>query len=128
MVRDRVILGCGLVVVQVLEAGCVSVSELEGHESVAVVNSVDLLTLEELEHVVLHDGVLCCGGTLSTGSIETDSVTKCEDVVVGVMLKSVLVDIDETFAVSEAGILNPLVSLGRRVDVGLEEIFLDNLT
>jgi hypothetical protein len=122
------VLGCGLVIVQVLEAGCVSVSEEEGHESVAVVNSVDLLTLEELEHVVLHDGVLGSSGTLSTGGLETDGITEGEDVVVGVVLKSVLVDVDETFAVSETGILNPLVSLGRRVNVGLEEVFLDDLT
>jgi hypothetical protein len=128
VVGDHVVLGCGLVVVQVLEAGCVSVSEEEGHERVAVIDSVDLLTLEELENVVLYDGVLGSGSTLSTGGLETDGVSKGEDVVIGVVLKSVLVDIDQTFAVTETSILNPLVSLGRRVDVGLEEIFLDNLT
>lgn len=128
MVGDHVVLGCSLVVMQVLEAGCVSVSEEEGHESVAIIDSVDLLTLEELENVVLHDRVLGSSGTLSTGGLETDGVTKGEDVVEGVVLKSVLIDIDETFAVSKTGILNPLVSLGRRVDVSLEEVFLHDLT
>lgn len=128
VVGDHVVLGCGLKVVLVLEAGGVSVSEEERHESVTIIHTIDLVTLKVLEHVVLDDGVLGGSGTLGTGGLETNGITETEDVVVLLVLESVLVDIDEAFTVCKIGILNPLVGLGRRVDVSLVEVFLDNLT
>jgi hypothetical protein len=123
-----VILGSGLEVVLVLEAGGVSVSEEEGHEGVTIIDTVDLVALEELEDVVLNDGVLGGSGTLGTGGLETDGITESENVVVLLVLESVLVNIEKTLAVCEVGILDPLVGLGGRVDVGLVEVLLNNLT
>lgn len=107
---DHVILGGGFESVQVLEAGGVSLTKDVGHKGVAVVDAVDVVALEELKHIVLDNGVLCDSGAHSTGGLETDSVTKSEDVVEALMLESVLVDVDQSLAVSDTGILNPLVS------------------
>ncbi len=55
---NPVIHRCRLVVVQVLEVGGVRVAKEEGHKSVPVVDSVNFLTLQEAENVVLNNRVL----------------------------------------------------------------------
>lgn len=128
VVGDSVVLGCRLESVQVREAGSISLTQDEGHEGVTVVDAIDVFALQELEDVVLHDGVLVNSGSLSAGSLETNCVAKGEDIVEAVVLEGVLVNIDESIVVCEAGILDPLVGLGWRVDVSTVEIFFNNLT
>lgn len=128
VVGHGVVLGCRLESVQVREAASVPLTQDEGHKGVTVVDAVDVFALQELKHVVLHDGVLVNGGSLGAGSLETNGVTEREDIVEAVVLKGVLVYINQALAVCETGILDPLVSLGGRIDVGSVEIFLNHLT
>lgn len=55
---NPVVHSCWLVVVKVLEVRSIGVAEKEGHESVTIVDSVDLFSLQESKNVILNDWVL----------------------------------------------------------------------
>lgn len=80
---------CWLEVPQVLEAAHVGMAEIEWHVGVAVVNSTQLLALQEGLHVVLHNWCLCVGSVLSPCDLAVNAVTKSEDIIVSLMLQSV---------------------------------------
>ena len=126
VLRDPVVHWCGLVVVKMLEIGSVGVTKKEWHECVAIVNSVYFLALEEAQHVVLDNRVLSHSGRVSSGGIETNSITKSKNVVVGLVLQSVLVYINTSSFVSEASVDQELMGLAGRVNAGRVEVLLND--
>jgi hypothetical protein len=128
IVGHGVVHGVRLIVVQVLEAGGVVLTQDQRHEGVSVVDSVGVLTIHKLEKVVLDNGVLGHSGILSRGSTSSGAVTEGEHVLEGLVLESVLVDIDETLFVKEASALELLLRIARRVNASGEEVLLDGLT
>ena len=60
--------GVGLEIVSVSEAGGVGMSEPEWPVGVAVVNSVDFLSVDVFKNVILNDGGLTHGSNLSASS------------------------------------------------------------
>ena len=94
VVRNTIVGGCGLEVVQMREASAVGGAKVEGHVGVSVVNSVALLAFKVLQNVMLDNGVLSDGTGVGTGGVTGDAVTDCEDVVVLVMLLSVAVHVN----------------------------------
>ncbi len=128
VVRHRVVRGGRLVVVQVRETGAVGSAQVERHVLVSVVDGVALLALEELEDVVLHDGVLLDSTGVGAGGLARDAVTDGEDILVLVVLESVAVNVDHTSGVADTRIEQELVLTGRWVDVCADEVSFDGLT
>jgi len=113
---------------QVLEAGGVVLTQDQRHEGVSVVDSVSVLAFHVLENVVLNNGVLGHSSILSRGSTSSGAVTESEDILESFVLKSVLVNINETLIIEEASAQKLLLGIAGRVDVSGEEVLLNNLT
>ena len=114
---------------QVLEAACVAVTEKEGHESGAIIDSVAVFSLKVVEHVVFDNWALVHGTFLGTGGFEANSVTKSKDIFVLLVLKSVFVNINETCCVGKSSLSKELVGLGWGVDAsGVEGLLNDFLS
>ena len=128
IVRHGVVGRGGLEIVQVGETGSVVSAEVSGHILVAVIDGVSLLALEVLEHVVLHDGVLVDGTSVSAGSFAGDAVTDGKDILIFAVLKGVAVDIDLTLGIANTSVEKELVLARRRVDGGTDEVLLNSLT
>eukprot|EP00178_Gracilaria_changii_P025052 TRINITY_DN7626_c0_g1_i2.p1 TRINITY_DN7626_c0_g1~~TRINITY_DN7626_c0_g1_i2.p1 ORF type:complete len:128 (+),score=11.90 TRINITY_DN7626_c0_g1_i2:185-568(+) len=126
--RDPMVHGCGLIIMEVGKRGAVGVSEIQGHVLVAVIDSVQLLSIQELLHVVLHNGVLSNGSLLSPGRVEADNVTEGEDVLEFLALKRVPVHVDRSVGLSDAAPHQFFVGLRRGVYVRRHEGLLDDFT
>jgi hypothetical protein len=94
VVRDPVVALARLPVVRVLERSHVRGADPHWHERIAVINSVDFLTVQVPENVVFDNWVLRHRRMVSSGVLSTDAVSKSEDVLILVVLKSVLVHIN----------------------------------
>jgi len=84
--------------------------------------------LHEAKKVILDYRVLGNGTSVGAGSLETNSIPKSKDVVVFIVLKSVLINIDTTISISEASVSKELMGLGWWVDASRVEVFLDSNT
>lgn len=104
VVGNPVVHGSRLVVVVVLEVWCIRVSEPERHESVSIINSIQVLTLHELLNVVLDDWNLMDDGSLGSGGVNADAITKSKNVLESLVLESIWVNINNTFGVSNSWI------------------------
>ena len=112
-----------------LEAACVAVTEKEGHESGAIIDSVAVFSLKVVEHIVFDNWALVHGTFLGAGGFEANSVTKGKDIFVLLVLKSVFVDINETCCVGKSSFSEELVGLGWGVDAsGVEGLLNDFLS
>ena len=128
VVGHAVVGGSGLEIVQVRESGAIGVAQPEWHVLVSIVDGVALLTLEELENVVLDDWVLVDGTSVGTGGLAADAVADGEDILVSVVLQGVAVDIDLAGGIADARVEDELVLLAGWVDVGVGEVMLHGLT
>ena len=76
---------------------------------------------------MLDNGGLGHGSGVGTGSVSTNAISESKDVLVGVVLHGVLVDINSTSVVTHVGDLNEeRVGVGWRVDHVGEERFLND--
>jgi hypothetical protein len=66
-VRDPMVQWCSFEVVQVLEVGSICVSDVEWHESIAIVNCIAFLAVQVLQNVVLNNWVLVDGSDVGSG-------------------------------------------------------------
>lgn len=123
-----VVSGMGLVVVQVLEAGGVVLSQDHGHEGVSIIDSVGVLTLHVLKKVVLDNGVLGHSSIHGRGGTSGSAVTESEHVLIVLVLKSVLVNINKTLIIEETGTKKFLLRIAGRVNTSGEEVLLNGLT
>lgn len=87
---------CGLIVPQVLEAGGMRVRKVEWHVCESIVDRIALFSLEELLQIVLHDWALSVGGMLGSCDLSLDAISKGENVLKSLVLESVWVHIDES--------------------------------
>jgi hypothetical protein len=120
---------CGLKVMQVLEVGSILVSEIEWHKRVTIVNCIALLAVQVLQNVVLNNWVLvdCCN--VGSGKVfSSNAVSEGEDVLVLLVLKSVLVNINEALMVTKTRISDQLLGLAGWVDASCEEWLLNDFT
>jgi hypothetical protein len=113
--------------VGVREACGVGVSEPLGEVGVSVVDAGAVFALEELNQVILDDRDLAHGSVLRASRFTSDAITKCENVLVLVVLESVSVDINATGSVTQSCFAEPLVGRALRVNVGLGKVLLDHL-
>ncbi len=118
----------GLVVMQVLEVRGIRVAKIEGHESVTIIDSVEFLAFHELFNILLHNGSLMNGGSLSSCGVNTNAVAESKDVFKALVLKSVWVHIDNTLAISNLRIKKLLVRLAGRVNYSCEEVLLNHIS
>jgi hypothetical protein len=88
-----------LVVVQVLEITGIRVAEIEGKERVSIIYAVQFLAIHELLNILLDNRSLVDSSCLSSGGIDTNAITKGEDVLITLVLKSIWVDIYDTFLI-----------------------------
>lgn len=128
VVRNGMVHGVRLVVVQMLEASSIVLSKDERHESVSIIDSISVFAFQVLKKIVLDNRVLSHSSVLGRGSSSGCTITKCKNVLKLLMLKSVLVNINKSFIIEETISLKLSLRLARRVDASREEIFLDNLT
>lgn len=124
----KVIPGGRLIVMQVSEFSGAASAQKERQLSVSVINSIDLLSVQELKHVVLHNGVLGHGSDLSSGGVSSDAIAESENVLESGMLQSVLVHVNHTISVCKTRIVKPLERFARRVDASTEEWLFNGLT
>ena len=104
VVRNGVVLGRGLEVVQMLEVGRVGVTQDQGHVRVAIVDRVGLLTGGKAQKVVFEDRVLVVASSLRARSLPVTGVTHGKDVLVNVVLKGVLVHVKHSACIGEAAL------------------------
>lgn len=128
VVGDSMVHGVGLEVVQVLEASSVGLTKDQRHEGVSIVDSVAVFAFHEIEKVVLDNRVLSHSSILGGGGTSGGAVTESENVLEYLVLKSVLVDVNETLVVKETSTLKSFSRIAGRVDVSREEVFLNNFT
>jgi hypothetical protein len=126
VLRNHVVLWVWLEVIQVLEAGCIRVTEEEWQECIAVINSVKLFAFQELLQVMLNNWCLMDGSGLCPGSVDTNAITESEDVLEALVLKSVGVHVNYSLAGCNAWLEKLFVGLAGRVDNSWEEVFLKN--
>ena len=86
IVRYNMVECVWLEVVHVSETCSIGVTEIERHPGVAVVNGIAVLSLHELEQVVLYNGCLPHSGSLSAGGLSRDAVTEGKNVLVRIVL------------------------------------------
>jgi hypothetical protein len=99
VVRDSMIHRVRLVVVQVLEITGIRVAEIEGKERVSIIYAVQFLAIHELLNILLDNRSLVDSSCLGSGGIDTNAITKGEDVLITLVLKSIWVDIYDTFLI-----------------------------
>ena len=85
-----------LVIIQVLEAAHVRVSEVEWHIGVSVVDCTELFSFEEGLYIVLHDRCLNVGSVLSPRRLSIDAITESKNVGISLMLESVRANINHS--------------------------------
>lgn len=106
-----VVHGSGLEVMKMLEVRGIGVSDVEGHEGVAIVDSVAVLAVDVVQNIVLDNGVLSHGGDVGPGGIPTDAVTESKDVLMLIVLESVSVNVDKSGGVGETGLSQEVMGL-----------------
>jgi len=87
---------CWLEIVEVLEAGGGTLGKIEWHVRVTIIDTVKLLTSQEVLNVVLDDWALSTGSGLSPGSISSNCITESEDIIESLVLESIRVHVNET--------------------------------
>jgi hypothetical protein len=75
-----------LIVMEVLEVRGIRMSKPEGHESVTIIDGIEFFTLKELLDIVLNDWSLMDGSCLCSGCVDTNAITKSEDVLESLVL------------------------------------------
>jgi hypothetical protein len=128
VVRDSMIHRVRLVVVQVLEITGIRVAEIEGKERVSIIYAVQFLAIHELLNILLDNRSLVDSSCLGSGGIDTNAITKGEDVLITLVLKSIWVDIYDTFLIGNTWGNKLLMRLAGRVNHTSEEVLLDNLS
>ena len=113
---------------QVLEVRGIRVAKIERHESVTIIDSVEFLAFHELFNILLHNGSLMNGGSLSSCGVNANAVAESKDVFKALVLKSVWVHIDNTLAISNLRIKKLLVRLAGRVNYSCEEVLLNHIS
>lgn len=117
-----------LEIVSMGEGGHLTSSKVEDLLRESIPNSIWLLPVNEFKHVILDNWALRLDSGLSSGQVSSNAVTKGEDVLILLVLKSVLVDIDHAGGVSDASIDQPLVRLGCWVNGGTGVSLLNSLS
>ena len=114
--RDHVILPMRLIIVQMLETSRIRMSKQEWHICVPIIDTIEFFSFEEVLQVMFYDWALsnCCG--LSSGRVNSNTITECKDILVSLVLEGVRVDINETFSISKTAVNKFLVWLGWRVN------------
>ena len=102
-------------------------TEVEGQERVSVIDTVQFLTIHELLNVLLDNRGLVDSSSLGSGGIDTDAISESENVLITLVLKGVWVDIDDTFAVGDAGGHKLVMRLAGRINHSGEEVLLNDL-
>jgi hypothetical protein len=77
-------------------------AKVEGHESISIINGVQLFAFHEVFQVVLHYWALVGGSSLSSGSVNSNTVSKGENVFKSFVLKSIRININNTLIISNA--------------------------
>ena len=103
-------------------------AEVERHIAKAIVDSVQLLSSEELLDVVLHDGDLCVGSVHCPCGLSADAVSKGENVGESFVLKSVAVHVNHAVATGDARVEELLVSDTSWVDIRMVEWVLEDFS
>ena len=104
IVRNNVVVCVRLEVVRVRETCGIGMTQPERHPGVPIVNGVAVLSLQELEDVVLYNGCLPHSSRLSAGSLTGDAVTEGKNVLVRIVLHRVPVDINTAVSASKTGV------------------------
>ena len=78
------------------KSGGMTVAHVEWEVRVTIVNSVEFLTGHESQDVVLYNWVLGGCSNVGSSSVASDGITPGKNVFKSFVLKSVLVDINET--------------------------------
>ena len=103
---------CWLEIVSMGESGHLASSKVKNLLRESIPNSIGLLSLNESKNIILDNWALRLDSSLSSGQVSSNAVTKGEDVLILLVLKSVLVDINHASIVGDPGIDQPLVRLG----------------
>jgi len=88
VLRHPVVHGVGFVVVVVLEIAGVGVAEVERHESIPIVDGVQIFALHELFQIVLHNWGLGNSSCFSSSSVNSNAITESENVLESLVLQS----------------------------------------
>jgi hypothetical protein len=77
-------------------------AKVEWHESISIIDGVQLLSVHEVFQVVLHHWALVDGSGLSSGSVDSNTVSEGENVFKSFVLKSIRININNTLIISNA--------------------------
>lgn len=73
-----------------------TVTHVEWEIGVAVIDTIKLLSSHELHDIVFDNWVLSSSGDVGSCDVSSDGITPGEDVLESFVLKSILIDINES--------------------------------
>lgn len=76
-------------------------TKIEWHVCVSIIDSVEFFAFHELLKVVLDNGALMDGSSLSSGGIYSDAISESKDVLESLVLESVRVHVNNALAIGD---------------------------
>jgi len=95
--------GCN-VVIGVRESSNCGMTHPDWEAWVTIVDTVEFLSCDKSQEVVLDNWVLCSSCSLSSSSVSSNGITEGKDVLKSFMLKSVLININEAISIGNSSI------------------------
>lgn len=105
----------------VRESSSMTVAHIHWEVGVTIIDAIEFLSCHELQDVVLDNWVLSSSSNVGSCNVTSDCITPGKDVLVSFVLKSVLVDINETIRISNSSILKSSPWSAWSSDVGMSE-------
>jgi hypothetical protein len=88
----------------VLETSSIGVTKEEGQESVSIINGIELLSFHKVFQVVLDYWFLVNSSSLGSCSVNINTITEGENILIFLVLKSEGVNTDHTSLVGKSGV------------------------
>jgi hypothetical protein len=77
-------------------------SKVELHISVTIIDCIEIFSAHELLKILLNNWALVDGCSLGSGGVNTNAITKSENVLESLVLQGVWVNVYNTFSVSNS--------------------------
>lgn len=113
---------------EMLEAGCIGMAQIERQKCISVINCIEFFAFQEVLKIMLNNWALsnCC--SLGPGSIDSNAVTESENVFIFFVLESVWVYINYTFSIGNSTSQQLVLWLAWGVDDCRVKFFLNSLS
>jgi hypothetical protein len=128
VVGNNMVFPVGLEVIEVLETSSIGVTKEEGQESVSIINGIELLSFHKVFQVVLDYWFLVNSSSLGSCSVNINTITEGENILIFLVLKSEGVNTDHTSLVGKSGVNQFLLGFTGGVNNSWEEVLFNSFS